>query len=281
MEHQVVGVEDHRGADVASQHEAGVLGESGGYEAELAALRPEALEVRDDGRMLEEALNLVDEEPGGPFLGEVLVHAVAHLLQRGQHAEDLHVGVQVVEVDVHHRGVEGHVGPSVEEREGALDVPLVSQGDVSGSRLRLLQEEVVEVLEHRGALVAGPAVGLFHAPCDDGSLRLGEALVSLRHHRCGERQEGVHLEGLLERLVKGFHVLRVEGVHELARVGCEPDAHAASRLCDRASLTGRVDPDSLSLVAVEHADLQPDALLGVRLARARRSEVESHGRGQG
>ena len=101
-------------------------------------------------------------------------------------------------------------------------------------------------------------------------------MVSLGHHRCGEGEERVHLEGDLERVGERGDVLGVEGVHELAGVGGQPDAHAAARLRDGAALAGRVDPDSLGAVSVEHAHLKPYALLGVRLSRARGPEVESH-----
>ena len=280
MQHEVVGVEDHGRPDVAAEHEAGVLREPGGDQAELAALCPEALEVRDDGGVLEEALHLVDEEPGCLSLCEVLVHAVSHLLERGEHAEHPHVGVEVVQVDVDHGRVEAHVRLAVEERQRPLDVALVAKRDVLGGALRLFEEQVVEVLEDGRVGISGTAIGLFDAAGDDGALGLREALPALGHHRRGKGQKGVYLERALKRRIQELHVLLVEGVHELSGVCGEPDAHAAASLRNGPSLAGRVYPDALRPIPVEHTHLQPDALLRVRLARARRAEIEAHGRGQ-
>ena len=67
-----VGIQDHVASRLMREHVGRVLGDSRGYQIELAAFRPELGEVVDDGGVPEKGLHLVDVEPGGDSQLEVV-----------------------------------------------------------------------------------------------------------------------------------------------------------------------------------------------------------------
>ena len=276
MQQDEVGVEHHVSRFLVLKHVDAVLRDARRHEVELAALCPELREVGDDSRMAEEALHLVDVEPGRHAPFEVPVHAVAHRLQDRDDAERPHVLGEVLEVDVRDALLEGHVGFVVEKREGAFDVALVSQGDLRGFPFGLRLKDSVEVLKERQpSLRRARRIGRLHAPADDRLVRLGKPLGALGHRRRREGQEGVDLERHLRRSRLVRHVGEVEGVEVRARAGREPDALAAAALDDRAVLAGGIQHDDL-VVRVREYRVHDLALHGERLARSRFAGDEAH-----
>ena len=188
MQHEEVGVQDQVAAVLVAQQVGAVLGDAGADQVELAPLRPEPAEVADGGGVPEEALDLVDVEPGRHAALEVRVHAVAHRFQHRDDAEGAHVVGQVFEPHAGDAPVEGDVALVVEDGEGPGDVSLEPQRDDLGLGLRLLPQDVVKVLQLRdGSALAAGQVRLLHAAADDRALDVREALVALRHGRGGQR----------------------------------------------------------------------------------------------
>ena len=259
------------------EHVDAVLGDARGDEVELAPFGPEPAEVRDDRGVAEQALHLVDVEPGGDAALEVAVHPVAHALEDRDDPEGAHVLGEVPEVDVGDAPVERHVRRAVEEGERALHVALVAQGYVPGLRLGLRPQDAVEVPEKGGApLLVRVAVCPLDAAADDGLVGLREPLVPLGHGRAGQRQEGVYLEGHLGGARLVCDVGEVERVEVRVRVGGEPYALPAVRLDHGGVLPGGVEDDDLVLGVREDGVLYL-ALDGERLPRSGLAGDEAHG----
>ena len=117
-------------------------------------------EVLDDRGVPEQALHLVDVEPGGHAPLEVPVHPVAHALEDGDDPERAHVLGEVLEVDVGDPPLERDVRRVVEEGERPRHVPLVAQGYVAPLALGLGLEDAVEVPEQRDAGPRRPPPGM-------------------------------------------------------------------------------------------------------------------------
>ncbi len=277
VEQHEVRVEHHVAGVLVLEHVGRVLRDARADEVELAALRPELREVADDRRVPEEALHLVDVEPGGHAALEVRVHAVTHRLQRREHAEDPHVLREVLEVDVGDAVLEADVALVVEERQRALHVALVAQRDVARLGLFLVEQQLVEIAQHgQAALVLAAHVGKLHAAADDRLVCLGQPLAPLCHGRARECQYRVDLEGELRLVGLVGDVGEVEGVHERVGVRREAYAGAARGLHDRRVLARRVEDDYL-VVGIGQDSVHDLALDAEALARARLAADEPHG----
>ena len=259
------------------EHVHAVLRDARRHEVELPPLRPEPAEVLDDRGVPEQALRLVDVEPGGHAPLEVPVHPVAHALEDGDDPERAHVLGEVLEVDVGYPPLERDVRRVVEEGERPRHVPLVAQGYVAPLALGLGLEDAVEVPEQRDAALAGRLpVRLLDASADDRLVRLGQALVALGHGRAREGEEGVYLERHLRGAGLVRHVGEVEGVQVRVGVGGEPYALAAVRLDDGGVLPRGVEDDDL-VVGVGEDGVLYLALDREGLARPGLAGDEPHG----
>ncbi len=277
MQQEELGVEHHVAGLGVGQHVARVLADAGADEAELAPLAPQAGEVLDHRRVREEALHLVDVEPRVVGARRRDHHAVAHHLERRDHAEHAHVLAEAVHVDVGDAVVERHVALSVEEGEGALHVALVAQRDVGGLGLGLREQRRVEVAERgQAAVPRALPVRLADAARDDRAVALRQALAALSHERARERE---HRVGLVREL-GGVGAVRdvggVEGVEHRRASRGELDVRAAERADEVAVLAGRVEDHDLVLGVREHG-VGYLALHREALARAGLAAHEAHG----
>ena len=277
MEQHEVRVEHHVAGVFVLEHVGRVLRDARAYQVELAPLRPELREVADDRRVPEEALDLVDVEPGRHPALEVRVHAVANRLQGGEHAEHPHVLGEVLEVHVGDAVFEADVALVVEKRQRPLDVAFVAERYVARLGLFLVEQQLVEIAQHgQAALVLAAHVGELHAPADDGLVRLGQPLSPFRHGRARERQYRVDLEGELRLVCLVGDVGEVEGVHERVGVRREANAGPACGLHHRRIFSCGVEDDHL-VVGIGQNRVHDFALDAEALARAGLAADEAHG----
>ena len=248
QKHQEVGVRHDVPRRLVLEHRACVLSDAREQHAELAALVGEAGEVAQHRRVGEHGLHLLNVEPGAHVAVCVLVHAVADRLAHVDEGEHQHVVRQLLQVEVDDPVVEAHIGVVVEERHGALDEALVAKGDDLRIRLRLLPQDVVEILQKRRLPVPAQLrlpERLLDAALDDGLLSLGEVVAGLGRRCACLRQNGIDLEGNLLDL---RHVVVRGGVQRVqvgARVHGEVEHRPTVAAHDLGVLAGTVDHEDL------------------------------------
>ena len=198
-----------------------VLGDARGDTAPFSESLPDLHGVSSRLLLLEQQMEFIDVVSGASAFGPVGGHAAPDMILDDEHAQLLQLLAQFLDVEADQAVLDIHVGPVVEDVEGAADIDLQRRRNESGFLFRLLQKDSVQISQDRDILRLGLIeVGLIHhanTTVDDG-LFDGLKAISAADDELAQGQDEVGFQGQ-RALILGVVQVDVHGIDVMSAGG--------------------------------------------------------------
>lgn len=252
-----------------------VLGNARRDAAPLSESLPDLHGVGGGLLFLEQQMEFINVVAGASAFRPVGGHAAPDLVLDDEHAQLLQLFAQFLDVKADQAVLDIHVGPMVEDVEGATDVNLQCRRDEPGFLFRLLQKDSVQISQDGNILRLGLIqIGLInhaHAPVDDGLFNGLEAL-STADDELTQGENEVGFQGQ-RTFVLGVVQIDVHGINVVTAGRRDLDDLALQTLHQRVILALRIaDGD---VVLGDEKGIGDLALGGEGLAAARGAQDQA------